>query len=237
MPKLHVLFRTTLLILPLSFAATFAHAHPGRVDKNGGHVDKTTGIYHCHTAACISPASNTRNTAPAKVDVQAPAAVGKFKRREWGGWHDVDKDCQDTRAEILLRDSAAPVTFKNNKSCAVARGQWHDPYTGDQYYLALSLDIDHIVPLEWANNHGGAQWSKAQKRAFTNEERNLIAVGAGVNRDKGAQGPDKWLPPDENYHCIYLAKFLTVYQKYALQFLPAERQAITAISNSCDLAI
>lgn len=93
------------------------------------------------------------------------------------------------------------------------------------------------MPLEWANNHGGAQWSAAQKQRFTNEFDNLITVGAGVNRDKGAQGPDEWLPPEESYHCLYLSRFLQIYTKYSLQFLAAEKQAITPLAVSCDLAM
>lgn len=208
-----------------------AHAHPGRLDKNGGHVDKSTGIYHCHRAGCVVPAPRTQ------VENRQVTTVAKFNRNEWGNWKDVDGDCQDTRAEVLQRDSTIPVTFTDSKSCAVARGQWHDPYTGDQFNRALSLDIDHIVPLEWANNHGGAGWSKEKKQRFTNELANLITVGAGVNRDKGAQGPDKWLPPEENFRCIYLARFLHISEKYELRFVAAEAQAITSIAISCDLGI
>jgi len=207
-----------------------AHAHPGGLDDNGGHIDRSTGIYHCHRAGCVvrDPASIKSRRVPAKP---------RFRRKDWGGWKDVDNDCQDTRAEVLQRDSSVPVTFTSRKSCAVSRGQWHDPYTGDQFTRALSLDIDHIVPLEWASNHGGAKWDKAQKQNFTNELDNLIAVGAGVNRDKRAQGPDKWLPPEENFHCRYLARFLHVYKKYALQFEIAEREALTPIAASCDLIL
>lgn len=206
------------------------HAHPGGLDKNGGHVDKSTGAYHCHRTPCSAAAG-------ARVERRAAPTAVSFKRNEWGGWKDFDNDCQDTRAEVLQRDSAVPVTFADNKTCAVAEGQWHDPYTGDEFELALSLDIDHIVPLEWANNHGGAKWTTQQKQGFANELDNLITVGAGVNRDKGAQGPDKWLPPEESYHCIYLSRFLQVYKKNSLQFAAAEIQAITPIAVGCDLTI
>jgi hypothetical protein len=224
-------FRMPALALVLVLATSqFAYAHPGGLDKNGGHVDKATGRYHCHRAPCSADSQHTTERRP------APATV-TFQRSEWGSWKDADNDCQDTRTEVLQRDSSSPVTFADNRSCTITKGVWHDPYTGDQFELSVSLDIDHIVPLEWANNHGGASWTTARKQGFTNELENLIAVGAGINRDKGSQGPDKWLPPDENYRCLYLAKFLHVYRKYALQFSAAEKQAVTAIAVSCDLTI
>jgi len=32
-----------------------AHAHSGGQDSNGGHVDRSTGIYHCHKEDCVLP--------------------------------------------------------------------------------------------------------------------------------------------------------------------------------------
>lgn len=107
-------------VLSLPFAES-ADAHPGALDKNGGHVDRATGEYHCHRAPCSIPAK-----APER---RSSPVAAKFNRNEWGGWKDTDNDCQDTRAEILQRDSSVPVTFTDNRSCAVIRGQWHDPYT------------------------------------------------------------------------------------------------------------
>ncbi|MCU7879540.1 MAG: endonuclease [Candidatus Thiodiazotropha sp. (ex Lucinoma aequizonata)] len=37
-----------LLIIPL-----YLFAHPGGRDTNGGHVDRSTGVYHCHAEECI----------------------------------------------------------------------------------------------------------------------------------------------------------------------------------------
>jgi hypothetical protein len=229
MNRLVFIYITTLVFMLTG--SGFVYAHPGGLDKNGGHTDKSTGMYHCHRAGCAIRASQGR------VSNRTVTTSPKFNRNEWGTWKDLDDDCQDTRAEVLQRDSAVPVTFTSDKSCAVSRGQWHDPYTGDQFSRALSLDIDHIVPLEWANNHGGAMWTKELKQNFTNELDNLITVGAGVNRDKGAQGPDRWLPPEENFRCLYLARFLHIYDKYSLRFDAAERRDITALATSCDLVI
>ncbi|MCZ6677836.1 MAG: P-loop NTPase fold protein [Candidatus Poribacteria bacterium] len=34
-----------------------ASAHPGGRDSNGGHVDRATGVYHCHDKGCVLPGS------------------------------------------------------------------------------------------------------------------------------------------------------------------------------------
>src|SRR5687767_1476647 len=127
----------TLLLLLAS--SQFANAHPGGLDEKSAHVDNSTGIHLCHPACCVVRSGDN-------VENRSAASNPKFNRNEWGNWKDLDGDCQDSRAEVLQRDSSIPVTFTNNKSCAVARGQWHDPYTGDQFNRSLSLDIDHIVP-------------------------------------------------------------------------------------------
>ena len=40
----------------------WVYGHAGGIDSNGGHVDSSTGIYHCHSASCILPpiAEDTR---------------------------------------------------------------------------------------------------------------------------------------------------------------------------------
>src|SRR5687768_4252779 len=92
---------TLIAVLPVSQPA---HAHPGGLDKNGGHVDKATGSYHCHRVACSVDSKARTERRPVPVTLT-------FKRNEWGNWKDADNDCQDTRVEVLQRDSLIPVTF------------------------------------------------------------------------------------------------------------------------------
>lgn len=44
-----------ILIVILLLITTNAHSHGGGRDSNGGHVDRSTGVYHCHTDDCVSP--------------------------------------------------------------------------------------------------------------------------------------------------------------------------------------
>ena len=41
----------------LSAFATLSFAHSGALDRNGGHLDSSTGLYHCHTEECAIESS------------------------------------------------------------------------------------------------------------------------------------------------------------------------------------
>jgi len=43
--------------------------------------------------------------------------------------------------------------------------------------------------LKWAHTHGGANWPKTKKRAFSNDRANLIAVEDNVNQGQRRQRP------------------------------------------------
>jgi len=78
-----------------------------------------------------------------------------YDRKAWKHWVDVDKDCQNTRHEVLLEESLAPVTFKTSKNCRVVSGNWLGAYSGKVFTDASQLDIDHLVPLKEAHESGG----------------------------------------------------------------------------------
>ena len=92
-----------------------------------------------------------------------------YDRDDWRHWVDEDKDCQNTRHEALIEESLAKVSFKTDRKCQVATGEWPDPYTGETVTDATSLDIDHMIPLKNAHNSGGWAWDRSRKAAFANE--------------------------------------------------------------------
>lgn len=140
----------------------------------------------------------------------------KYKRSEFGsGWADVDRDCQNTRQELLISMSTAPVRFNTDKQCRVVFGRWISMYSGEVIFDASKIDIDHIVPLKWAWDHGANEWSKEKRKQFANDPINLVAVEARLNRQKGAKGLDEWLPPKNVEQ--YKARFKRVLVKYGLK--------------------
>ena len=113
--------------------------------------------------------------------------------------------------------------------CRILRGRWSDPYTGRIETDAGDLDVDHIVPLAWAWDHGADQWSRVRRERFANDPINLVPTDRGVNRSKGADGPDEWLPPDATGHCGYVLRFLRIARSYELTIGEAEARRIEAV--------
>ena len=138
-----------------------------------------------------------------------------YNREEFGSWIDVDGDCQNTRHEVLIIQSNVSPRLSNN-GCSVTSGQWNDPYSGKRFSDPKKLDIDHVVPLKWAYESGAAQWPAAKKRAFANDFSNLLAVSSSLNRQKGADSPFDWMPPNPAYRCDYVILFYKIARQYDL---------------------
>ncbi|WP_346836663.1 DUF1524 domain-containing protein [Microbulbifer sp. SAOS-129_SWC] len=156
---------------------------------------------------------------------------GDYSRSEWlARWSDRDGDCRDTRHELLIRFSLAPVTFTRADHCRVATGLWLDPYTGHFYRKASDLDVEHIVPLKWAHDHGGAYWSAERKHQFAEDPDNLWLVDDGRNQSKGDRGPDEWMPPYKPVARIYVERFMAIARKYGLQPTLAEASRFRALA-------
>ena len=165
--------------------------------------------------------------------VSAGSFAQEYERREWlPRWSDVDRDCQDTRHELLIRYSLAPVIYTSRDNCKVAFGLWLDPYTGTFFEKASDLDVEHIVPLKWAHDHGAAGWSREKKRMFAEDPENLWLVDDGRNQSKGHRGPDQWMPPYGPVRQYYLRRFMAIAEKYGLQTSEAESQIFLAMLES-----
>lgn len=142
-------------------------------------------------------------------------ARGSYSRDAFGhGWADTNKDCQNTRHEVLIQQSSTKPTLSKN-GCKAEHGRWVSLFTGMVITDAKQLDIDHVVPLKWAWEHGANQWPNHKRVLFANDPVNLIAVEAPLNRAKGAKGPDEWLPPKNE--CQYILRFKRILTKYALR--------------------
>ena len=173
--------------------------------------------------------SGISTTAPAR---QTTPASSDYDRAKFGhGWADDDKDCLNTRHELLKKLSTSTTSTGKNK-CTIERGRWLDPYTNQTFYNAKDMDIDHLVPLKWAWEHGAGRWSDDKRERFANDPANLFPVKASVNRAKGAKGPLEWLPPYKNFHCQYVTRFIRVMKTYGLQLSGSEQQAINQLQGS-----
>ena len=163
--------------------------------------------------------------------------VNSYDRDDWGsGWSDSDRDCQNTRHEVLITESQSAVTFTNSRGCSVATGLWIGPWSGERFTNSRDLDIDHHVPLKNAHISGGAAWSSAQKRAYYNDQvlpAALQAMKNSLNRTKGAQGPESWRPPLSVTWCRYARDWIDVKSKYNLSVTQAEQTALAQMLGTC----
>lgn len=134
----------------------------------------------------------------------------------------------NTRHEILKKMSTSTIDTGKNK-CTVERGKWLDLYTGKTFYQAKDMDIDHVVPLKWAWDHGADKWSQEKREKIANDPANLLAVEAAANRSKGAKAPWDWMPPDKTYHCQYLLRFTRIVKTYGLKLSNTEQKKLKGL--------
>jgi len=161
--------------------------------------------------------------------------IPDYDRSDWKHWIDSDHDCQNTRHELLLRESLEPVTFKTELKCNVATGLWFGQYLGVVFTESSDLDLDHIIPLKWAHDHGAWRWSGEDKQLFANDYQNLILVDDGRNQSKGAKGPGEWMPDNSAYHCMYVFRWSYLIGKYNLSANQADKDKIGEVIGKCDL--
>lgn len=160
-------------------------------------------------------------------------AQSAYDRDDWKHWEDFDGDCQNTRQELLIVSSIVPVTFTNLRTCTVATGIWLGLYTGQVFTLASDVDIEHIIPLKYANDHGGALWFPLLKKVFANDPDNILVTEDNANQSKRPRGPSEYMPPRQEYQCEYIRRWRFLLSKYELQADAADVTAIRDIDRSC----
>jgi hypothetical protein len=169
----------------------------------------------------------------AEANIEYPPA---YKRSLYMfSWDDEDKDCQNTRTEVLLRESLTPPVL-DTTGCMVVSGKWYDPYTDKYYYDPRMLDIDHVVPLKEVHVSGGYIWSKDKKRSYANNLTSkdiLIPVYRGINRSKGSKDPAHWLPPNRNYRCMYIFKWIDIKAEWGLYSDELETKRVAEMLSKC----
>ena len=147
-----------------------------------------------------------------------------YKRTDYPHWKE-GATLKTVRDEILKRDGNS-VSTKNGK---VVSGHWKDFYSGRLIKDKRKIDIDHIFPLNRANNSGAYAWTTLEKEKFANDPENLLAVSSEENRQKGAKGPSEWLPSDKSYHKEYAIKYLNIARKYNLSITKEDKEALEKI--------
>jgi hypothetical protein len=185
----------------------------------------------------ISPPAAAQDTTPAidllnGLSVAAENTSG-YSRDYFQHWIDADSDGCDTRAEVLIAESA----IATGGGCPVNTGQWTSYYDAVVWTNASDVDIDHMVPLSEAWDSGAHAWTPEQRRDFANDLAygpSLVAVTDNVNQSKGDRDPAQWLPPAGAATCRYVAEWTAVKYRWGLSVDQGERTALqTLLQGSC----
>ena len=194
------------------------------------------------TTSTTSTSTTTTTTTVISIDYpqltisEISSSIPAYDRDDWNHWIDENGDCQNTRHEVLIEESFETVTYTNDTYCSVGTGKWFGNYTGQYYYNASELDIDHFIPLKNAHQSGGYNWSSAKKEEFANyrlDPDNLIAVNLSANRSKGAKGPDEWKPSNTEYWCEYAYDWIRIKNYWNLTATQAEWDALVSMIETC----
>jgi hypothetical protein len=151
-------------------------------------------------------------------------------------WIDADRDCQNTRAEVLISESQTAVTFTTaSGGCTVATGRWYSWYDGATWTLASDVDIDHKVPLKEAWESGAAGWTTTLRQSYANDLAfgpSLDAITDNVNASKSDSDPAAWQPSLER--CRYDTEWVEVKYRWRLSIDAAEKSALAGVlTGSC----
>ncbi|MBY6195562.1 HNH endonuclease family protein [Marinobacter hydrocarbonoclasticus] len=173
-------------------------------------------IESCLDAGGRLPKGYTLATFNREYESKRQGDIPKYQRSAFGhGWDDADRDCQDSRAEVLIDTSTTPVRFADGQRCRVITGRWVSPFTGEVIQNTSGIEIDHLVALRYAWDRGAWAWSNERRKHFANDPINLLPVEASLNSRKQHRGPDEWLPPTGQ--CGYVARFVRVLKRYDLK--------------------
>lgn len=172
-------------------------------------------------------------TLEARLDTLKVAAPdrSKYSRTDYRHWITQNGSC-DTR-DIVLRNAG----FASDPRTCSARGKpgftYTEPYSQKKVSNPRSLDIDHTIPLEYVNQHGGASWDPKRKEAFANDLSQLVAVDASANRQKGSKGPGDWMPENKGDHCRYATIWVDTADKYGVSITQHDKDALRTALRTC----
>lgn len=237
-------FRALVLLLVLAFVAVVvAFALTPRTSPSATAAPSPTRAAPSEPAGAPEPtagatAANSPGAAPladllARLRVAGEDRSG-YRRSLFEHWIDADEDGCDTRREVLIAESLAPVAVSG--ACDLSGGRWRSLYDGVTSTDPSTFDVDHVVPLAEAWDSGAWAWSPERRRRFANDleaDWALIAVSAPSNRSKGDRDPAEWRPPLPAVQCAYAEMWIAVKVRWQLSVDVAEQAVLASLISGC----
>lgn len=171
---------------------------------------------------------------------------GPYDRDLYGErWSDVESNGCNQRDDRLFMDAiqgSVVTAVQGGCDHDVLAGRWIDPYTGEPLVAtdlkdqaqAMSVTIDHVVPLAEAQQSGAAGWTAERRLLFANDLPGLRVVAGDVNSAKSDQDPAQWLP-DAAAICWYAATWIGIKTFWQLSIDLAELNALEQILAGCSV--
>ena len=122
--------------------------------------------------------------------------------------------CLDLRNLMFLVQANSDAVTRSKDECQILSGYWFDIYSGKTYQHTKNLDIDFIVPLNWAYDHGGKFWDAMEVYNFVNDRSNLLVASKESINEKSGRGVFNWLPEKVQFRCTYILYWEFVLNKY-----------------------
>lgn len=190
------------------------------------------------TGLAVPAEAATVYKAPLRTAVRAlivapEVNTGYDRDRYFGVWKDTNRDCQNTRQEVLIQETRAALAY-TSRGCTVSRGRWVTSWDNRVHSYASTVQIDHTVPVHEAWGSGARYWSQTRRVAFYNDlsdSRTLSAQTSALNSAKQAKGPEAWMPPANR--CAYIGHWVAVKIRWGLRVDSVEKAALVRLANSC----
>lgn len=187
--------------------------------------------------------TNAASQSPLALDVLEQLAVkGRapktgYSRDEF--YSDWPKVSGCSLRQIILKREFGDTAVLADDNCAVTKGTFTEPYTGqtltfaEKSAISKGLQIDHVVALSDAWQKGAQNLSKEERYELATDPLNLLAVDSSANQQKSDGDAATWLPSNKPFRCQYVARQVSVKYKYRLWVTQAEHDAIKNILTAC----
>lgn len=141
--------------------------------------------------------------------------------------------CREQRDTLLSHTSNVSVQWHAD-GCRVRMGQWRDALDGKRLTDPESIELTHLVPLDWAMNRGAGTWTAEMRHRFYMDRRNLVTTTPEGRAAMNGKTPMEWRPYMPWAACHHAHTFWEITQSYPFQISQQEQvNLVAAVDQAC----